>query len=744
MAVQTTDKPDVPDYSITPEKEPSDRLRQIRNRFAVLQAAWSNIHAKAREDDRFVAGYQWKDDILREREDDGRPALTFNLLERYVTHITNNIRANWPEPKVVPVETDKFNKQRFENVAGTKDYSQAEVLNGIIRNIESISKADHAYETAAEHSTRHGFGFFRIITQYSNDDSFDQDILIKRVKNSYSCYIDLGGEEADYSDAMDAFVFSSMQLPIFKAKYPKVQYTQIDKSTAAGFYDGWYDSDSIRVAEYYYIEHIEDRVLLLSDGTTVYESEVKDILDELEEDEGIVSVKKRKVRRPQCKWLKMTADAVLEGPIDIPTRYIPLLLVAGKEYIVDGEYELHGAIRQAKDAQKSYNYNRTAATEKQSLDPKAPYIGTEEQFADHPEWDNANRKNLPYLPYTHQENVPPPSRNYPSGAGQAEMMNAQMDKQDIREIVGLPEASTGDTSNEISGKAVRARQTAGNVASFVFPDNLKRTVEHGTRILIDMIPRVYTAEKIQRIELQDGTEDFVQINRVVQDEETGKDVIVHDIAMGKFDVRYSSGPSYETQRQEATDSMMELMRILSPQKADMIAHMIVKHMDWPGADDVYALMRKTLPDELKSEDEKAADLPAGYIVGPDGTPVNEETGEPLPPPQPTAEQQLAAKQAEAETKKADAVIAKADADTAKAAADKAEAEAKMAEITAKIGQEGTRDVDQGAVQGALIARMEELLESHAEEVDEKIVQASVDILKRVKLAQSRQPKKQEA
>jgi len=734
MATRTTEKPVLPDSAITPEEEKAARMLQIRERFDILSKQWSAIHEEAKDDDKFVAGDQWGEKQRQEREEDGRPALTFNMLERYVSTITNQVRMNWPSMKVLPVEADKNNKdQRFSNLAGTKDFSQAEVLNGIIKNIEHTSKADQAYDTAVEHSTRHGFGFFRIVTEYTSDATFDQTIKIKRVKNSYQVLIDLTGEDADYCDSNDGFVFSRMAKDTFEKKWPKARSTAAF-STTGMFYDSWYGSDDILIAEYYYIDYIDDELLLLSDGSMNYRSELKPILDELEENQGITILKARKVKRRQCKWQKMTADEVLEGPIDIPCSYIPIFLVAGKEYIVDDEYQLHSAIRQAKDPQKSYNYNRTAATEKIGLDPKAPYIGTEEQFEGHPEWDQANRKNLPYLTYTHVDGVNPPSRNYPSNAGQMEMANAQMDKMDIREIIGMPEASTGDQSNEISGRAVQARQTAGNLANFTFPDNLNRAVEHACRVLLEMIPKVITTYRVQRIYLEDGTEDFVKLNELITDEETGKEVVKHDIGLGQFDVREQTGANYETRRQEATESMIKILNVLTPEKADAIAHMIVKNMDFPGANEVYQLLRKMLPDQLKSPDEIASDLPEGYVMGPEGQPVHQDTGEPLPPPPPTPEQQLAQKELETRDKEAEAKSKKADADIKKAQADEAEA---MAEIE-KLKTEGATDFNNQELMDNLIGKFEQMLEDTKEDIDEKMIEMSVDILKRVRQAQSNQ------
>lgn len=735
MGVQTSDSPTVPDNSLVVDR--SDRLKQIRARFQTLYQQWSHIHEEAKCDDKFVAGYQWPDNIKKEREDDSRPVLTYNLMLNFVNNITNQIRKDWPQAKVVPVESDRNPAPTVKNITGTKDYSMADVYQGIIRNIEHTSKADQAYDTAVEHSTQHSFGFFRIVTQYANDDAFDQDIFIRRIKNSYNVLLDLSGEEADFSDSNDGFVFTTINKEVFKRKYPGKAYSQFDNR--GQHYDGWYDSDLLRIAEYYYIDWQDDEVLLFNDGSTSYHSEVKDILDELEEERGVTVIKRRPVKRKQCKWMKITADEILEGPIDIPCSYVPIFLVIGKELYVDGKMELHSAIRHAKDPQLSYNYWRTAAAETVALAPRAPWLITDDQKAGHQaEWDNANRVNYATLTYNHVEGQPPPQRNYPAQIPAAELSNATQDKHDMNDIVGLHEANLGEASNEKSGTAIRARQEGGNLATFVYPDNLNRAIEHCCRVLIEMIPRVYTTPKIQRIRLPGDVEDFVSINEAIQDKESGEWIIKHDISYGKYDVRIDTGPSYESRRQEATDSMLELMRILPPEKIDAICHLIVKNMDWPGSQDVYEILRKMLPDELKTEEERAKDLPDGYEFNEQGIPVDQQ-GQPLPEPPPTPEQQMMQRELEVRGAEADAKMEKAEADKAGAQADMAEAQAKIAELQAGVGDgEQAPPVDENAIMLGLEDRLRTILEEHNEQIDEKMTEMAVDILSRVRRAQSQQ------
>ena len=253
-----------------------------------------------------------------------------------------------------------------------------------------------------------------------------------------------------------------------------------------------------------------------------------------------------------------------------------------------------------------------------------------------------------------------------------------------------------------------------------------------------MIPRVYVEPRLQRIRLPGDSEDFVSINEVVMDRQSRKPVVKFDLAYGKFDARIETGPSYESLRAEAAEQSIAMMQVLPPEKADAIAHLVVKNLDWPGANDIYEILRKMLPDALKTEDEKAADLPKGYIMGPEGTPINEETKEPLPPPEPTPEQQLQQKQLEADGKEADGKMAKADAEIAKAGATKAEAEQAMALLQAGDGPESEKQANNQQLMEAFEARLKELMESHNDEIDDKMADQAVDILKRVRQSQSQE------
>jgi len=725
----------------------ADRLREVRERFQVHASFWSRIHNEALDDDRFIAGFQWPDKTRRDREDDGRPVLTYNLLPSFCRQITNRIRQERPQIKVTPVETSKRTTPKLSNMSGTKDYALADIYSGLIRNIEHVSRADQAYDTAVKHAVDHGFGWFMLMNVWSKDDPFVQDLRIIRIKNSYTIYMDPDAQEADYRDAQDAFIFETMKRATFEKKYPDIPPTQFDGTTMGTTYTGWWDSDSLRLAQYFWIEHQDDEVLLLSNGATVYLSRVKEVLDELEEETGVHILvdeggkeMRKKVKRPVCMWQKMTASDVIEGPLELPFSAIPIFPVLGEEIIVDGDTRYESAIRHAKDPQKSYNYWRTAAAETVALAPRAPYMLTAKQVAGHEElYEEANSRNLPYMLYNHQDGVAPPQRQFPANPAAAEMQNAIQDGIDMQTIIGLHDASLGRESNEKSGKAIIARQNQGATSTFQFPDNLGRALEQMGRLIVEAIPQLYDTQRVLRVRFPDGSEDFVEINQTAIDNQTNERFLIADIAFGKYDVTLETGPSYATQRQEAADLQLELLKVLGPDKASNIVHLIVKNLGVPGSDEVAAVLRKMLPDQLKSEEEKAADLPKG-VHKDEKTGQLMKDGEPWQPPM-TPEMQLMAKQQQIDEGKIKAELATAEAKVATAEADKIQAQAKIAE--AQGAGQGPSPEDQAAQGQQMMTSIEKVIRNalkdhegnpnaHKAATQEMIADAVVDALKRVK------------
>jgi hypothetical protein len=543
-------------------KKKEDLLATIRKRLTWAQDAEADNRKAALEDIKFENGEHWTDAELAERA--GRPCLTINKTASTVKQIIGEMRQNKLSIKCRPVDS-------------VADPRTAEILTGLIKNIENISNAEDAYDYAAECAIRGGFGYFRVLTDYSRNDVFDQDVLIKRIVNPFSVHFG-PAVEADYSDAKWCIITEKMATDDFEAAYPKALKTaslDVDSTETTD----WYSDDGVTVAEYWQVTDEQKRLLLLADGRTVDAADLGDMLFALESMGGIVKERLRTCQK--VTWHKVTGSEIIEGPKEWAGQWIPIVPVLGEEVWVEGKRILRSAIRWAKDPNRLYNWARSNAVESLALAPKQPYLATPGQIEGHEtQWNESHRKPQPYLLYNESSQGPPqrqPLGLPDSGALQEAMQAAD----DIKSTTGYFDASLGAQGNEASGRAIIARQKQSNTSTFIFTDNLKRALNHAGRILVDLIPRIYDTERVVRLLNPDGSEGWETINQ--QDPVTGQKL--NDISIGKYDVVIDVGPAYSTRRMEAADGMVQMVQA-APMTAQIIMPRLAKNLDWPEAQEI--------------------------------------------------------------------------------------------------------------------------------------------------------------
>lgn len=560
-----------------------DELEEAKEIFQLCVENEADNRKEALDDLRFARlAEQWPDAIRKQRDKEGRPCLTINRLPSFIRQVVNDARQNKPQIKVHPVDSDA-------------DPKTAEMFNGLIRNIEVISRAGIAYDTAIDFAVTMGFGYLRVNTAYTCDDTFDLDILIQRVANPFSVYGDPYSTEADSSDWNDSFVTDMLSKAQFRADYKGAE----EVNWATEGYDGmntpWLEDEKILVAEYFKRDKIKKTILLLSDQSVVDEAtykQQKDLYDSL----GISVSGSRETDGYKVTQKIMTGAEVLQTN-KWAGKYIPIVPVYGEEVNVEGKRYFRGLVRDAKDPQRMLNYWRTTGTELVALSPKTPYIGAKGQFAtDRKKWNTANNDSHGFIEYDPVGGAPPPQRQPFAGVPAGALQEALNASDDIKSIVGLFDASLGAKSNETSGRAIIARQGQGDISSFHFVDNQRRAMECIGRIILDLAPKVYTGQRIIRTIGPQKEVSTVPLNTPVVvkdnkgqpqiDTETGQALThIYDLGAGKYDLTVETGPSFSTQREEAATQMMDLIKAF-PEAAPVIGDLLVKNLDWPGADEI--------------------------------------------------------------------------------------------------------------------------------------------------------------
>jgi len=594
-------------------------LSTARSRLTMAIAAYSESREDEVDDLKFYAGspdnhWQWPADVLATRGAvqgqtiNARPCLTINKLPQHVRQVTNDQRQNRPSGKVIPVD-DKA------------DVEVAEIFDGLVRHIEYISDADVAYDTACENQVAYGEGYIRLYTEYCSDDSFDQDIKIGRIRNSFSVYMDPTIQDPCGADAEWCLITEDLLKEEYERKYPNATPITTIQSTGVGdeAMSQWIAEDTIRVAEYFYYEYKLKTLNLYPGNVAVMEGTPDD--QELKLLYG-KPTRQRPVELKQVKRLKINGYEILEEN-DWVGKYIPVVRVIGNEFEVDGRIFVSGLVRNAKDAQRMYNYWVSQEAEMLALAPKAPFIGYGGQFEGYEQqWKTANTTNWPYLEVNPDVTdgagsvLPLPARAQPPMASSGLLQAKAGAADDIKSTTGQYDSSLGATSNERSGKAILAREKQSDTGTYHFVDNLARAIRYITRQIIDMAPKIYDTERIARIIGEDGETSTARVNpeqaepvRKIVNQQGIVIEKIYNLGVGKYDVCVTTGPSYMTKRQEALEGMGQLLQG-NPELWKVAGDLFVKNMDWPGAQEMAKRFAKTIDPKFLHGDDKSPELQA--------------------------------------------------------------------------------------------------------------------------------------
>lgn len=546
------------------------------------------------DDLKFSAGNQWPIEVQNSRHLEARPCLTINKIDAYVRQITNQMRQSRP-------------RMRAHSMNSEANAKVADIITGIFKHIEVNSDADTAYDTAGEYAVRVGWGYWRVITDYVREDSFDQEIFIKPIDNPFSVYFDPNSLEPDGSDAEKALITQFMPKDTFRKEYPgRNDGSNFNERGTGDFDPDWVQKDAIRVAEYFYIERKKTKLLMLSDGTKVFKEDAPPM--EIMAAAGVEVVAERDTMRKSVKWCKLTGMEVLEERT-WPGKFIPIIPVYGQQLTVEDKRKKYGLVRQAKDSQRMYNYWQTAMTESIALAPKAKWLLAEGQDEGHEnEWAQANIKSQPVLRYKQTDingkEAPPPQRLQPEPPPAGVIAAAMSIDKDLQSVVGIFDPSQLPQGNQ-SGKAIRGQQTQIDMTNFHFFDNLTRSIKHTGRIILDLIPKIYDKERVMRIIGYDGKPELVTINQKVA--EDGVDKVLNDVTVGEYDVYMDTGPGYQSKRQEAVEAMMPMIST-NQELFNLAGDLVFRNMDFPGAEVIADRLAAVNP--LAQIDEKSDVPPA--------------------------------------------------------------------------------------------------------------------------------------
>jgi hypothetical protein len=230
------------------KSEARELLKKAKDRYKVMAEFDHENRQEGMEDLKFinVPGEQWDENMKQERGQ--RPCFEFNKTRISVKRVINDMRANRPGAKVRAVED--------------ADTEVADIYEGLIRNIAEQSDFDTVVDYEAEYQVGAGMCAWRINTQYTQDDAFNQDIIIEPLRNPFTAYCDPQARDILKRDARDWCITEKIAKSNFEERWPDAEVIEFDPGEGDEYDDegDWTSEKTVRIAEYWYKKPVKKEI----------------------------------------------------------------------------------------------------------------------------------------------------------------------------------------------------------------------------------------------------------------------------------------------------------------------------------------------------------------------------------------------------------------------------------------------------------------------------------------------------
>lgn len=556
--------------------------------------------------------YQWDNWVVGDRVTLQRPCLTINKTMQHCLQIINDGKQNKPGVNIRPVGDEA-------------SFEAAQVYQEVVRHIEYISSAENVYDNASVYQVTAGWGYWRVSVEKING-SFDKEIYIRRIKNPLNVYLDPNITEVDGSDAWFGFIFDDMPRDLYEAQYPK--HKDVGNVAFGNQADGWYQTDTVRVAEYFRKSQEEDKLIYCILPTTgeeigpIRQSELDaDLVKQIKEfkDDPAANYREQDELTENIEWFKIAGNKIIDRKPWLG-KYIPIVRLVGTETVIEGVWDCKGHTRALLDPQRIYNVNSSANVEFGALQTKSPIAASPaamEGFEDL--YGRANLDNLSVLPYNEYDEegrqLRPPTRIPPPQSSPAYVEQMRIAQEEMMMVSGQYQAQMGENENAKSGVAINARQRQGDRATYHFIDNQAVAIRFTGKILIDLIPKIYDTKRMMRIEAKDNTIMNVTIDpnaeqalqkidnpngEIPTDNQQQIVDLIFNPNVGIYDVQSDVGPSFATRRQEAFNALTQIAA-QNEQFMGIAGDILWKVADFPEAQVLAQRWRKIIPKNITGD-----------------------------------------------------------------------------------------------------------------------------------------------
>lgn len=449
-------------------------------------------------------------------------------------------------------------------------------------------------------------------------DNADPKNELQRIewRNQFDAYETVFWDEAsqaiDKHDARRCHILKRFTQESFKAAYPDLTpssaYTPVTADNS--FFGGNITSlrTGVFVATRYEVIKKRQKVFIYKNLETgeleAYEKADHDLVeDELRLRKEIKFVRERSLIRRHVEKSIFSGQDMLQEPKRIAGEYIPVISVYGHRIFVGGSEWYKGFVRDLKDASRLLNQQLSQLSE------NAATTSVEQPIFDPDQMEGEGIKEIwtdPETPYKLANVLRDADGNPIAGGGPIGYLKpGQLDGSTAALLQMVPQLINQFTGSipiegldeQTSGKALKEARKIKNLMTQPVMENISAAIEWSGVVYASKAAELYTTPRIIRTIGKDGAENTIRLMQTIQDRETGKIVEINSLEGKKFRAYSDIGPQYETQRQETTDTSIQLMEAWSnipamqPYMSELGA-IAIENMSGTGLDSIKLLNRR--------------------------------------------------------------------------------------------------------------------------------------------------------
>lgn len=515
---------------IAPEFDITKIYDEAMENYTTAKSAWEEIHNQSILDKSFsMLGQQWDHDILSQRTRDKRTSKVFDNCGKYINYVANSSLRNSPAIRVSPKNKDKK--------------KEAEVIAGIVRQIENDSNAKQVYYHAFTDCLCSSIGVFEVVIDLDDEEN---KIKIKKIIDPTSLWVDPSSIEPDMSDAQYIMRLKKINKKKFAALYPDKEIACRNEKNR-----DWFNDDSVDVLEYW-----------TKNGNVV-------------------------------DWYLINGNEILDSSIyygGYPGKLLPFIFVLGQDVVVNGERHIKSLIRDIKDRQRYFNFVNSESIDYLSRASQAGWLLTEktaERFLDIYQDTSKNHNVLVYPQGTEK-----PVRIEPPQAPTAYLQEMSRLDNEMRSTVGVRDPFSDDMPKMQSGKAVKLELQTQNLSTAFWNDRLSCAIKYCGKVIVDLIPNFYNyphTQQIIGIDGQQSSEDIMMPN------EKGEMI---DLNISTS-VNVSTGASYEDQQEATFEKLLELYKA-NPAMFSVGSDLLVRNLNMIESDVLADRLFAMMPPQIQA------------------------------------------------------------------------------------------------------------------------------------------------